>query len=384
LVQVDEDHFKESFPHIPTGSAIVDYLIGGRPNKYGVLPCPGFPRGRLVNLYGMESAGKTTLCLTVCAQVAAMGGSTCYIDWEHTLELSYAKSLGVPVDDPDLFVLYQPESLEKGLSILWTAAKAGIDLIVLDSTGAAVPNQVLEQAIDDKGGQTRIGLAAAIWSRFLPELKGITARSGSCVVGISQLRKKISTGFGAGRGEGTTVQGGEAWKFYSEVRIGLRRIKFEKGKVYSIIENKMIDDVVRSQIQVKIDKCKLAGSQGMSANFFINHEEGIDDLRSIIDIAIAHKIVQKGGAWFEFTMGNGKVLRGQGMQGFKDLLRTEDGALDELYKRTLDRLAQVAKESLMTTDNFEDDFDDDISEIDAILGKGNVEESEDEDFDDGE
>ncbi len=371
LVDIDEDKLKVSFPHLPTGSIIVDFIIGGRPNRYGVLPCPGFPRGRLVNLYGQESAGKTTLCLTVCAQVAARGGSTCYIDWEHTVDLSYAKSLGVPISDSDRFRLYQPESLEKGLSILWTAAKAGVDLIVLDSTGAAVPQQALEQSIDEKGGQLRVGLMAAKWSQFLPELKGITARTGSCVVGISQLRKKISTGPGAGHGDGTTIQGGEAWKFFSEVRIGLRRVQQEKGKVFSILENKMIEDVVRSQIQIKVDKCKMAASQGMTAKFHIQHGEGIDDVRSIIDIAAAHHLILKEGSWHDWTMDNGDNLRSNGIDAFKAAVKKHPGAWEELYRKTLERLSKVAKDSMVTTEDFEEtvESEEDVSarEVEAIL-----------------
>jgi len=374
LVEIDEDKLKVSFPHLPTGSIIVDFLIGGRPNKFGVLPCPGFPRGRLVNLYGQESAGKTTLCLTVCAQMAKQGGSTCYIDWEHDLDLSYAKSLGVPIGDGDKFGLYQPESLEKGLSILWTAAKAGVDLIVLDSTGAAVPQSTMDQGIDEKGGQIKIGLMASKWSQFLPELKGIISRSGSCVVGISQLRKKIQTGPGAGHGDGTTTQGGESWKFYSEVRIGLKRIATEKGKVYSILENKTIEDVVKSLILVKIDKCKVAASQGMSSKLFIQHGEGIDDLRSIIDIATNHGLMKKDGAWYGWERKNGENLRFCGVDAFKAGIKKVPGALEELYATTLERLSKVAKDSTAVIEDFDDppEEEDAVSkEIDAILNGKN-------------
>lgn len=371
LVIIDEDSIKTSFPHLPTGSVIVDFLVGGRPNRFGVLPCPGLPRGRLTNLYGQESAGKTTLCLTVCAQVAARGGSTCYIDWEHDLDLSYAKSLGVPINDPDRFRLYRPETMEKGLSILWTAAKAGVDLIVIDSVGAAVPQTTTEQGIDEKGGQIKIGLMAAKWGQFLPELKGIISRSGSCVVGISQLRKKIATGPMAGHGDGTITQGGEAWKFYSEVRISLVRVAYEKGKVYSILENKMIEDVIKSQIRVKVDKCKVAASAGMSAKLFIQHGEGIDDMRSIIDIAVAHGIIKKDAAWLGFEREGKELLRFNGVDSFKAGLKKTPGAWEDLYRMTLERLAKVAKDSSVAVEELEEEFesDEDVStrEIEAIL-----------------
>jgi len=371
-VEIDEDKIKVSFPHLPSGSIIIDFLIGGRPNKYGVLPCPGFPRGRLVNLYGQESAGKTTLCLSVCAQAAARGLSTVYIDWEHTLDLAYTKALGVPINNSDLFDLYQPESMEKGLSILYTAAKAGVDLIVLDSTGAAVPQVVLDQRIDEQGEQVRMGLLAAKWSQFLPKLKGITARTGSCVIGISQLRKKMATGPGANYGDGTTTQGGEAWKFYSEVRLGLKRIGFEKGKVYNILENKMVDDVVLSNIIARMDKCKVAASQGMSAKLFIRHGDGIDDMKSIIDIAVAHGILRKDGNWIGWERESGETLRFNGVDAFKTGIRKAEGAWEELYRKTLERLAKVAKDSSVVIEDFDDsEFDPNAEtekEIQEILG----------------
>lgn len=371
LVDIDEDRIKTSLPHLPTGSVIVDFLVGGRPNRFGVLPCPGFPRGRLVNLYGQESAGKTTLCLGLCAQTAARGGTTVYIDWENTLDLSYAKALGVPISNPELFRLYQPDTLEKGISILWTAAKAGVDLIVLDSTGAAVPKQVLEQKVNEKGNDPRVGLLASKWSRFLPELKGIIARTGSCVVGISQLRKKISTGPTYGAGDGTTIQGGEAWKFYSEVRIMLRRESFEKGRVYSILENKMIEDVVRSKIRVKVDKCKIAASQGMSATFFIQHGEGIDDIRSIIEIAAAHGVIQKDGSWHEFNTSKGEKIRQNGIDAFKAAIKKNPEAWKELYRKTLEHLAKVAKDRVddpLEESDYDEVDEDTTREIEAILG----------------
>jgi hypothetical protein len=232
---------------------------------------------------------------------------------------------------------------------------------------------------------------AGKWSQFLPELKGITLRSGSCVVGISQLRKKIETGGFPGKkpsGDGTITQGGEAWKFYSEVRIGLKRIGQEKGKIFSIIENKWIEDVVKSQILIKIDKCKMAASQGMSAKFFIHHGEGIDDMRSIIDIAVAHGILQRdGGGWHVFERGNGEIVKVKGVDAFKNGLKSHPGAWEELYQVTLERLAKVAKDTSVVVEDFDDPPEESAEELGAkdvqnmLDGMSGKKKSEEEDSD---
>jgi recombination protein RecA len=257
-VRIDEARFTESHPHLPTGSVIIDHLIGGIPNKRGVLPCPGLPRGRLVNLYGAESSGKTTFALTVAAETCRRGGTVAYIDWEHAIDIAYAKNLGVPIDDPNAFVLYQPETFEKGLSYLWGLTKAGVDLVVVDSVAAGATEAQWEQSVAEASSIGRVGAKAAIWSEFLPKLKALMSKTNTCIIGISQLRSKIDTGgFGAkGGGEKTQQQGGFAWKFYSEVRMGLRKIMTEKGKRYDPITHTQIDAAVGNIVLAKIDKCK--------------------------------------------------------------------------------------------------------------------------------
>jgi len=360
FVEIDEDAIRHSRPHLPTGSIILDYLIGGRLNRFNVRPCPGFPRKCIINLYGQESSGKTTVALTAAAMVCASGGTVCYIDWENAIDVAYAKSLGVPLDDPDSFLLAQPESLEKGLAILWTMAKAGVDLIVIDSVGAGVPQASLEQTVAEKGEMGRIGLNAAKWSKVLPELKNVINRTGTCVIGISQLRKKIGmTGYG---GDDTQAQGGEAWKFYSEVRMGLKRIAQEKGKEYNALVHKVEEAMVGQTVRCRIDKCKVSASQGKAADFYIRFGEGIDDIRSIIDITSAHGIVKKSGAWYSWERPNGDLIKGCGMDEFKSKVKAAEGAWDELY------LAAIAAFSAAPgTFVVEAAEDDDLGDLDLLL-----------------
>lgn len=362
-VAIDEESIKVSRPHIPTGSIVVDYVIGGKMNRFGVRPCPGLPRGNVINLYGQESSGKTTLALTIAAMVCQAGGTVCYIDWENAIDIAYAKALGVPLDDEDAFLLSQPESLEKGMAIMWTMAKAGVDLIVIDSVGAGVPKAQLGQAIAEKGDQGRIGLNASKWSTILPDLKGVINRTHSCVLGISQLRKKIGmTGYG--EGADTQAQGGEAWKFYSEVRIALKRVAQEKGMEYNALTHKKEEAFVGQTVKIRIDKCKVSASQGKTAEFYIRFGEGVDDLRSVIEITSAHGIVKKGGAWYTFERDDGTSIRGQGMDDFKAKVREADGAWEELYRKAVGAFSKVT--AVITDEVLEDDG---LADFDAIMAE---------------
>ena len=372
-VEIDEESIKVSRPHIPTGSIVIDYVIGGKMNKWGVRPCPGVPRGNVINLYGQESSGKTTVALTIAAMVCQAGGSVCYIDWENAIDVAYAKALGVPTDDEDAFLLAQPESLEKGMAIMWTMAKAGVDLIVIDSVGAGVPEAILKQTVAEKGDQGRIGLNASKWSTILPDLKGVINRTHSCVIGISQLRKKIGmTGYG--EGADTQAQGGEAWKFYSEVRIALKRVAQEKGMEYNALTHKKEEAFVGQTVKIRIDKCKVSASQGKTAEFYIRFGDGIDDLRSVIEVTAAHGIVKKGGAWYTFERDDGTSIRGQGMDDFKAKVREADGAWEELYRKAVGAFSKVV--GVIEDAPLEDDG---LADFDAIMADKPIAPSEDED-----
>ena len=372
FVATDESKLSRSLPHLPTGSIVIDNLIGGRLNRRGVMPCPGLPRGRLVNLYGRESSGKTTLCLTACATTIANGGTVCFIDWEHAIDLSYAASIGVPVQDGSKFALSQPETLEQGVKVIWMMARAGVDLIVVDSVSAGVPNAIMNQALTDKGTSGQPGTVARIWSGFLPQLKSVVARTGTCTVGISQLRQKINT---TGFGEKTTTAGGDAWKYYAELRINLTRVKTERGTVYDPRLHRKTQAATGTVIKARIDKCKVAASQGLEDEFFIKFGEGIDDVRSVMETAAAHGVARKKGAWFSYERPDGTLIKGQGAEAFKEQLMAAEKAWPELYQATLQAMTK-ATEASVVEEEVEEELD--MAEIDAILaGKTGEEAAED-------
>jgi recombination protein RecA len=375
FVTLNEDDFTTSLPHIPTGSITIDYLMGGKLNRYGVPPCPGFPKGRVVNLYGQESSGKTTLALTVAANVIAMGGTVAYIDFENAIVPSYAKTLGVPIEDKHHFMLMQPETLEQGITILYACAIRGVDLIVIDSVGAGIPKAVMEQGLDEKGSSGRVGALAQMWSNILPQIRTRIMKSGSCVVGISQLRKTINTS-GYGDASGTTTQGGEAWKFYSDIRFGLRRIKTEKNKEFDALSHSSKDEIsTGTKIKAKADKCKVSAMQGREVEFYIRFGEGIDDLRSVVEFAEKVGIVHRdsGSSWYSWERPDGEVLKIQGMEKFKEAVRSTPNGIEELRRVTKERLYASDIPLVAEDDKTEEE---ELLDIESILSAGSVKPAE--------
>ena len=321
-VTLDPEQLRESLPHISTGAMTVDYLIGGEPNRYGVAPCPGIPRKRVSQLWGHKAAGKTTLALHTAAAVCRAGGSVLYVDWENDIVLDYAEALGVPIGSPELFELVQPDTLEDGMKLIKTYALAGVDLIVIDSVGAAVPKHIAERGIEDTGEQARVGLAAQRWAEFLPDLKAVINKSNTAVLGISQIRAKIGA---VGNAPKSEPQGGYAWKFYSSLRIELQKIKTEQTKQTNRITNKVEERVSGGIIKCKIVKCKLSRSQGREELFYIRQGEGIDDYRVTLEIAIAHGVIKKQGAWYAY-----EEQKWNGMEAMRTHFRETPAAFAQL------------------------------------------------------
>lgn len=339
FVQLDSSTRRTSMPHVPTGSIVIDYLIGGEPNQFGVAPCPGLPRGRITQVWGHESSGKSTLALTAAATVCARGGTVVYIDWEHEIVPDYAAALGVPIHDPNLFQLSQPQTLEEGVKIAMIAAVAGIDLIIFDSVGAAVPQRIANRDLADVGEQAKVGDLQQVWSQELAALKPAIARKHTAVLAISQIRAIIATGPGAGRGPTTKPQGGNAWKFYSSVRLELRRIKDEKINLFNALTHKTDERVNGGVILCKVVKCKLSKSQGRQEVFYLRWGEGIDDVRSVMEIAIAHGLINKGGSWLSWTAPSGEI-KAQGVNQFREKLLKNPSDFTALYTAVLPYLGQ--------------------------------------------
>jgi len=280
---------------VPTGSLAVDAALG----------VGGFPRGRVVEVFGPESSGKTTLALSVVGQAQRRGGVAAFIDAEHALDAEYAKKLGVDIDN---LLVSQPDNGEQALEIAEMLVRSnGVDVVVIDSVAALVPRAELEGEM----GDSHVGLQARLMSQALRKLTAIVAKSKTCLVFINQIREKIGVMFG----NPETTTGGRALKFYSSVRIDIRRIA-------SIKEG---DVVTGSRAKIKVVKNKVA-APFRQAEFDIDYGEGISRAGELVDLGVEHKHVIKSGAWYAY----GDVRLGQGRENAKGFLRENPDVAEEI------------------------------------------------------
>jgi len=282
-------------PFIPTGSIAIDYAIG----------IGGVPRARVVEIYGPESSGKTTLALSIVAQGQKRGGTAAFIDAEHALDAEYAKKIGVNIDD---LLVSQPDSGEQALEIAEMLVRSNaVDVIVIDSVAALVPKAELEGEM----GDSHVGLQARLMSQALRKLTSIVAKSKTTLIFINQIREKIGVMFGSPE----TTTGGRALKFYSSVRIDIRRIGSLKDG----------ESVVGSRARIKVVKNKVA-APFRQAEFDIDYGEGISRVGELVDLGVEHKMVQKSGAWYSA----GDVRLGQGRENAKQFLRENPELAEEI------------------------------------------------------
>ena len=271
---------------IPTGSISLDFALG----------IGGMPRGRVVEIFGPESSGKTTLALQVIAQAQKLGGMAAFVDAEHALDAGYAKKLGVDIDN---LLVSQPDSGEQALEIVEVLVRSGgVDVVVVDSVAALVPRAEIEGEM----GEAQMGLQARLMSQALRKLTGVVSKSKTCLVFINQLREKIGVMFG----NPETTTGGRALKFYASVRVDIRRIASIKDG----------DVIIGGRTRVKVVKNKVA-APFREAEFDILYGEGISREGDVLDLAVDHKIVDKSGTWFAY---NGERL-GQGRENAKQFMR---------------------------------------------------------------
>ncbi len=297
---------------IPTGSLSLDIALG----------VGGVPRGRIVEIYGPESSGKTTVALHIIAEAQKAGGEAAFIDAEHALDPVYAKKLGVDIDN---LIVSQPDTGEQALEITEALVRSGaIDVIVVDSVAALVP----KAEIDGEMGDAHVGLQARLMSQALRKLAGVISKSRTTAIFINQLREKVGIMFG----NPETTPGGRALKFYSSVRLDVRRIE-------SI---KQANEVVGNRTRVKVVKNKIA-PPFREAEFDIVYGEGISREGSILDIAVNNDIVNKSGAWFSY---NGQRI-GQGRENAKQYLKENTAMCMEIEKLVRNNLtvAPVVPES---------------------------------------
>ena len=296
---------------IPTGALSLDIALG----------IGGVPRGRIIEIYGPESSGKTTLALHVIAEAQKMGGEAAFIDAEHALDPIYARKLGVDIDD---LIVSQPDTGEQALEITESLIRSGaLDVIVVDSVAALVP----KAEIDGDMGDSHMGLQARLMSQALRKLAGALNKTKTVLIFINQLREKIGVMFG----NPETTTGGRALKFYASVRMDIRKI-----------ENiKQDGEVKGSRVRVKVIKNKVA-PPFREAEFDIVYGEGISKAGNILDMAVNLDIIEKAGSWFSY---NGERI-GQGRENVKKYLKENPDILKEVEGRVRDNFAKAFEQSL--------------------------------------
>jgi recombination protein RecA len=286
IMRMGVDGPKVQIPAIPTGAINLDAAIG----------IGGIPRGRITEIYGPESSGKTTLCLHVIANAQRSGGIAAFIDAEHALDIQYAGRLGVDVDN---LLVSQPDTGEQALEIAETLVRSGaLDVIVIDSVAALVPRAEIEGEM----GDSHVGLQARLMSQALRKLTGSINRSHTAVVFTNQIREKIGVMFG----NPETTTGGRALKFYASLRMDIRRIGSIKDR----------DELVGNKARVKVVKNKVA-PPFKQADFDIMFNVGIDHYGIIVDLGVESNVIQKSGAWFSY----GDIRLGQGRENAKAFLQ---------------------------------------------------------------
>ena len=293
IMKLGEAH-RVNVETVPTGSLSLDVALGG-----------GIPKGRIIEVYGPESSGKTTLTLHAIAEIQKQGGSAAFIDAEHALDPSYAKRVGV---DTDNLLISQPDNGEQALEITETLVRSNaVDLIVVDSVAALVPRAEIEGDM----GDSHMGLQARLMSQALRKLTGVISRSNTTVIFINQIRMKIGVMFG----NPETTTGGNALKFYASVRMDIRRIS----------QIKQGDDIIGNRVRVKVVKNKIA-PPFRQAEFDVMYNKGISLSGDVVDLGVTHNIIEKAGAWFSYK--DNKI--GQGREAAKAYLEENPSVMDEI------------------------------------------------------
>ncbi|MDP8970185.1 MAG: recombinase RecA [Actinomycetota bacterium] len=303
------DQAQVKVPAIPTGALSLDLALG----------IGGLPRGRVVEIYGPESSGKTTVALHAIAEAQKAGGIAAFIDAEHALDPGYAKALGVDVES---LLVSQPDTGEQALEITDMLVRSGaVDVVVIDSVAALTPRAEIEGEM----GDTHVGLQARLMSQALRKLAGTLSKSRTCAIFINQIREKVGVLFGSPE----TQPGGRALKFYSSVRLDVRRIESLKDGT----------DVVGNRVRVKVVKNKCS-APFRQAEFDILFGEGISKEGTILDVGVEQGIVKKAGAWYTYE---GEQL-GQGRENARAFLKEHDDVAAEIYKKVNEQLGLVGSD----------------------------------------
>jgi len=318
LTQIEKQFGKGAIMRLGSDEAVVDVpsISSGCLSLDCALGTWGYPRGRIVEIYGPESSGKTTLTLHAIAEAQKAGGIAAFVDAEHALDISYAKRLGVNTDD---LLVSQPDTGEQALEITDVLVRSGaVDIIVVDSVAALVPRAEIEGEMGDQ----QVGLQARLMSKALRKLTGTVSRSKTTLIFINQIRMKIGVMFG----NPETTSGGNALKFYSSLRLDIRKI----GQI------KEGEQVNGNRTRVKVVKNKVA-PPFRKAEFDILFNEGISREGDLIDLGVVHEIIKKSGAWYSY----GETRIGQGRENVRNFLKENPDILAEITSRVEEKMGKV-------------------------------------------
>ena len=339
LQQIERAYGKGSIMKLGEGQVVeIEAISTGSLGLDIGLGIGGLPKGRVVEIYGPESSGKTTLALHCVAEAQKSGGQCAFIDAEHALDPIYAQKLGVELDE---LLISQPDAGEQALEIADTLVRSGaIDVIVIDSVAALVPNAELEGEM----GDTHVGLQARLMSQALRKLTGSISKSQTMIIFINQIRMKIGVMFG----NPETTSGGNALKFYSSVRLDIRRIGAIKDR----------DEIVGNQTRVKVVKNKVAPPFKI-IEFDIMYGEGISKMGELIDLGVKAEIVEKSGAWFSYD----SQRIGQGRENSKQFLRDNPAMAEDIERRIRESAGLIAEAALKEAPTSETVTEEDVEEI---------------------
>ena len=321
IKQIEKQYGKGSIMKLGERAAVdVDAISSGSIKIDEALGIGGYPKGRIIEIYGPESSGKTTLALHAIAEVQKKGGRAAYIDAENAIDPNYAKNLGVNIDE---LILSQPDSGEQGLQIAEMLIKSGaIDIIVVDSVAALVP----QAELDGEMGDAQVGLQARMMSKAMRKLSGVMNRSECTAIFINQLREKVGIMFG----NPETTPGGRALKFYASVRLDIRRSEAIKNGT----------EIIGNKVNVKVVKNKVA-PPFKTASIEIMYGEGISYVAELLVLCVDHEIIRKSGAWFSYQ---GEKI-GQGKEAAKNHIKSDPALMEELAGLLKEKMNPVHQET---------------------------------------
>ncbi len=362
---------------ISTGSVVLNRVCGGNGTE------SGYPRGRVVEIFGPESVGKTTLAIHACREAQKLGGIATFVDFEHALHLGYA-SQGIGLDlDPDKFQMFQPEYFEQGAAIVDMAARVlRSDVIVVDSVSSMLPKKVLEGSIDADPGQY-MGLLARLMSQFLNVITKTIDESQSVLIFVNQVRARIKRDkFDFGPDEDTS--GGKALKFYSSIRLQLKPGAVEYANLFNPMLGKEDKTALSNFVRALAIKNKVSVPKRLG-EFCLRYGEGIDNVRSILDVAIAHDIIKKGASWYEYKgLSDESSFKQQGTEAIRKFVHEHPEVFaeiagrvqTELVKYSIDKISGEVDDSKIERVDLADEYDKNAEEKSKRISKQANEEVE--------